>query len=406
MNVWADLLGRRSTPAVVRRLVHVPILPYSSSECFEWPTFSELKTEQTKFADLRPCIMKLSDGLWKDSRGAVWVPDDANDLQLRLCITVHTGPSGHRGNKATQIVLRDHFFWKTVNKDVQTSVRSCIHCLSTSETGIVPRPFGPAFHGTAANNLKRFDCIEISLSTSGGKHVLMLRDDLSDYKRFYACHDLTAETAAKAIIDWCAAFGVPKSLMSDGPTHFKHETLCLVSRGLRVPHYFTLPYTLWSNGAVERLGKEMLRVLRSVLSELQMHLSEWPDLLPLVQSALSNATSAQRNMVASITAFTRLNPSPPISTFFRTETSSSVTTTDAQRERILNIEELEKGVAELHPLFQSTLQKSREQGRKTASEGALRNFSTGDFVLMAREEFSADEKLSLWWCGPRRIPER
>lgn len=62
--------------------------------------------------------------------------------------------------------------------------------------------------------------------------------------------------------------------MRDGPTHFKNETLRLVAKGLQVPHHFTLPYSPWSNGAVERLGKEMLRFFRSVVSELQMHSSK------------------------------------------------------------------------------------------------------------------------------------
>lgn len=45
----------------------------------------------------------------------------------------------------------------------------------------------------------------------------------------------------------------------------------LVSKGLNTAHHFTLPYYHWSNGAVERLEIEVLRVFRSVLYELQMH---------------------------------------------------------------------------------------------------------------------------------------
>ena len=81
--------------------------------------------------------------------------------------------------------------------------------------------------------------------------------------------------------------------MSDKPTHFKSETVRAVTRGLKVPHHFTLTYTPWSNGAVQRLGKEPLRAFRSIVSELQMKFEEWPDLLPVVQSALK--TRLHRN---------------------------------------------------------------------------------------------------------------
>ena len=88
------------------------------------------------------------------------------------------------------------------------------HCLSTQGGEKVPRPFGPAVHGTAPNDLVQFDYIEIGPSNTGEKYVLMVRDDHSDYKWFFPFANTNAENAAIAIIDWCAAFTVPKSLMS------------------------------------------------------------------------------------------------------------------------------------------------------------------------------------------------
>lgn len=84
----------------------------------------------------------------------------------------------------------------------------------------------------------------------------MLRNGHSDNIWFFACPDTSGENAAQAIADWCAAFGVLNFLKSDGLTHFKNETIRLVSKGLKVPHHFTLPYTPRSNGAV--LWKERL----------------------------------------------------------------------------------------------------------------------------------------------------
>lgn len=46
----------------------------------------------------------------------------------------------------------------------------------------VPRPFGPAFHGTKPNDLLQLDYVELKISDDGSKYALMLRDDHSDYK--------------------------------------------------------------------------------------------------------------------------------------------------------------------------------------------------------------------------------
>jgi len=143
------------------------------------------------------------------------------------------------------------------------------------------------------------------------------------------------------------------------------------------PVPLTLPYTPWSNGAVERLGKEVVPTLRSVLSELQMGFDEWPDFVPLVQSALNNAPSPQRGKIPPLTAFTGMGTAPPISTFLRASTAKSVTVSQVQRERCLNIETLQQSVTELHPVVQDTLQSYRKQHRASASRRTLANYIEG-----------------------------
>ena len=69
----------------------------------------------------------------------------------------------------------------------------------------------------------------------------------------------------------------------------------------------------------------------------------------------------------------------------------------------MNVEELLKLCAEIHPRVQSSLDKHRAQHRQNASRGQLPNFDEGDYVLVARSDFHAGEKLCLRWRGPRRI---
>eukprot|EP00171_Calliarthron_tuberculosum_P023682 IDg23682t1 len=148
-------------------------------------------------------------------------------------------------------------------------------------------PFRPNVHSTAANDLLQFDFLEIGPGADGLNYILMLRDDFSSYCWLFPFSGATASTA-DALLEWSTTFNTPKMFMSDQGTHFKYETIRRLSRSLKVPHHFTLPYTPWSNGQVERLGKEVLRALRVMVSELRLKFSEWPDIVPLVQSALNN----------------------------------------------------------------------------------------------------------------------
>ena len=311
-NVWADLLSRWATLSnnTIRRLVTVPQLPSTSENEFEWPTSEEILKVQS--ASSRPLHLKHTDGLWLTSSGQTWIPDNADELQLRLCIIAHTGAPGHRGIEAKTKSLADKFYWTTLSNDVQLFFKSCIHCLSPTGGTKIPRPFGPSFYGTFPNELLQFDYIDLGPSSTSDKYVFMLRDDLSGYCWFYPTPSTSAEQASHALIDWCAAFGAPKSFMSDSPTHFKNSTLNLLCKGLRTRHHFTLPYAPWSNGAIERLGKELLRSCRAILSELQLPLNTWPDILPIIQSALNHSPSPQRKDLSPIEIFTGLKPSPPI----------------------------------------------------------------------------------------------
>lgn len=150
--------------------------------------------------------------------------------------------------------IRLHYYWSTVKTDICTFVCACINCLSTIGGGKRLRPYGPAVHGREANDPLQFDCIELGPGSGDAKYVVMPRDDYSDYNWGFPFPDTSAEEAAVAITKRCAAIGVPKCFMSDGPTHSRNETLRLVSKGLKGLHHFKLPYCPCSDGAVECLG--------------------------------------------------------------------------------------------------------------------------------------------------------
>lgn len=166
--------------------------------------------------------------------------------------------------------------------------------------------------------------------------------------------------------------------MSDGPTHSKTETLRYISKGLKVPHQFTLHYCSWSSVAVGRLGKELFGVFCSFVSELRIHASEWLDLSTLVQSAFKHAPSSQRRNIAPITTFTGMQPSPPVQSFFRTGTSTPMTVTDSRRHKAFNIDELLKSVANFHHIVDIALQRNHALSLNSSRMGSLPNLSAGD----------------------------
>lgn len=94
----------------------------------------------------RPPYMRSNDGVWKDARGSIWVPDSSTDLQMRLCMITHAGRAEHRGVDVTEQAFRSQFTWKTLSLDVRVLIRACIHCVTTAVGDRVARPYGAALH--------------------------------------------------------------------------------------------------------------------------------------------------------------------------------------------------------------------------------------------------------------------
>ena len=84
------------------------------------------------------------------------------------------------------------------------------------------------------------------------------------------------------------SWGTP-SLVSETATHFKNTILIRLREALQVDHKFAVAYSPRSNGTCERMVKDVVRALRSILLEQRQAVSEWVDVLPAVQWALNTA---------------------------------------------------------------------------------------------------------------------
>lgn len=71
--------------------------------------------------------------------------------------------------------------------------------------------------------------------------------------------------------------------------------------------------------------------------------------------------------------------------------------------RVLNLESLKDVAAAFHLFVQSSIDHNLQRGRNAIGSGELPKFTESDYVLVARDDFTASEKLSLRLRGLRRI---
>jgi Integrase zinc binding domain len=77
---------------------------------------------------------------------ALWIPECAVELQLRLYVEAHCRSAEHRAYEAMLGAIKEYVASTTMAKDVKVFVQNCLHCIATIPGDIVPCPLGTQLH--------------------------------------------------------------------------------------------------------------------------------------------------------------------------------------------------------------------------------------------------------------------
>jgi len=193
--------------------------------------------------------------------------------------------------------------------------------------------------------------------------------------------------------------------VTDQGSHFKNEAMALIARQLGTQYHFTTAYTPWANGSVEVLNRQLKRCVHALLSERQLHPTEWSLVLPAVVTALNHQPSPRLAGVAPITAFTCLPAQSPLRVFFtsRPHDYATMTLEAIAAEVSTYITDLSVSLASMHREFARTSAAGRAAARaSSACRATPPKFDLGDFVLVGTIT-AHPPKLSVASRGPMRI---
>ena len=272
-------------------------------DAFHWPTGGEIHAVQLKYLEvvrnveitynttLDIYIVSNSPKL----NGRIWIPREAKELQVSLCILAHCSLSGHRGLMQTMKNL-EKYFWEGMENNIRLFVRSCLQCNQLKGGKTIPRPYGRTFIGKKPNEVISFDYLYMGKPASSCPHsytyIMVIKDTYSMYVMLIPCERATARNAVQALSKWIPLFGVPRALMSDRGSHFKNEVVRELCRAWNIPkHHFTLAYCPWSNGSVERVNRDIIGVAAALIAEQGSPYWHWPYYLDNIIDVLNSFRS-------------------------------------------------------------------------------------------------------------------
>ena len=334
---------------------------------------------------------------WRTSRG-VLIPPLAS-LRTRLLVAVHVGGAGHRASKTCLEALQGRVWWPEIEEDTRAFVRGCIHCLVSTQAS-VDRPFGVQIHPSRRNEIVSFVFLFVGASTSGATRLVVVSDKLTNYTLLFPCRSENAEEVARALLIWFAMFGPPSVLMSDLSTGFNNSVIGELAYRSGVDHHFTTARSSWANGKQERLNKTLGELLRKLLSEWRLDISQWEATIPTLLSAINHCGTSANDGMCPIQAFWGFAPSSPLDYFLGED--------EKWRDSKLPSAVLVEMVEDLHRTLSTReveLREFQDQAvyhRKLAHDRKANvkeiEFGVGDFVMVKNHQTAA--KHANKWIGP------
>ena len=317
----------------------------------------------------------------------------------------HNHQVGHWGvNRTLELVEKtiendpkyNNLKWNGKRRDVQSFINSCDCCIKMNE-----RKMSSHIQKYTTSEYGVMQCISVDAihmptkTKNGNRYVLTIIDAFTRYVALYAIKDLTAQTAAKTLVNHFCVYGVPEKITTDNSTEYDDvfsETIEI----LKTEKYRTHAYSHQENSIVERANKEVVRHCRNLVYELRKN-DSWDEELLKVQAMMNEKTSEATGLSPNQIIFAgqidlhagRLYPQP------------------SSKERQSMSEYMKKQIE-----FQDNLMKLAEEEITKNNIIHLKNnedieikYDVGDYLVVRHESGEPPDKFSVRWHGPYRILE-
>lgn len=216
----------------------------------------------------------------------LWIP---SNLRQDTITRSHDVPiASHGGMHKTLELLRRHFFWPGMVKDVREYIKKCETCKATKAPNMILKP--PM--GAHAVSNRPFQRLYIDLlgpyprSKNGHIGLLIVLDHLTKFHWLSPLKRFTSTLIQNYLEkDIFHVFGVPEVIISDNGSQFRANELNAFFTTYGVQHIYTAFYSPQSN-ASERVNRSLIAAIRAYLKGDQR---EWDLKLSFISCALRNS---------------------------------------------------------------------------------------------------------------------
>ena len=173
---------------------------------------------------------------------------------------------GHQGRVRNLSLLRERFFWPSMQVEATQHIAKCSRCLKRKSTPQVA-PLQPILVSQPLE-LVHLDYLTLEPSKGNIENVLVITDHFTRYALAYASKTQTAQATARILWDnFICHYGFPEQFISDQGRNFESDLIQELCKIAGVKKLHTTPYHPQSNGQCERFNSTLCNMLGTLSDE-------------------------------------------------------------------------------------------------------------------------------------------
>jgi transposase InsO family protein len=314
--------------------------------------------------------------------------------------------AGHQGIKRTRDLLKLHYYWPNMNRDVDQYIKNCESC-SKLKVGRNPTaPLGELPETSYPLELTSIDiCGPYPETKRGNRYLLTFIDHFSRYPEAIPLPRQDAPTVARALVtEIFSRLGCPRTISSDKGTNFMSELFQEVCKLLQVKRINSTSFNPQMQGKVEKFH---LGLNQSMSHYVNKYGNDWDEFV-------NYALMAHRSVPHSITRYSpfyllygremRLPTEDDLSP------EKSVTTNNGNHKDSVqhHLETLADRLNEAYQVVRENNREGRERQKDYYNRGTkLVTFQPGDMVYLKEMNLrKIGAKFKTRWKGPYEVIRR
>lgn len=247
--------------------------------------------------------------LWCDFSTPIPRPFVPDSLRTNVIAFLHK--LSHPSIKTTTKLVKQRYFWPSMDKDIKAYVYSCVDCQRAKVNRHTRSAVEPISSPTDRFQTVHIDIVTLPPASHPSpvpyRYLLTCIDRATRWCEAIPLLDISSVTVAIAFLSgWIARFGVPLHVVTDRGAQFESDLFAELSKLVGFHHVRTTSYHPQSNGFIERLH-------RTLKSSLMARAESWYTSLPVVLLGLRmSPNSLQYSPFTAVTGSYMLCPHPLI----------------------------------------------------------------------------------------------